>query len=40
MKQGSDSKEMYDKKADHEKMEEGSKDGKKKKMSAPKKEGN
>lgn len=38
-KEGSDSKEMHDKKAGHEKMEEGSKDGKKKEMSAPKKEG-
>lgn len=38
-KEGSDGKEMHDKKADHGKMEEGSKDGKQKEMSAPKKEG-
>ena len=39
MKEGSDGKEMHDKKADHRKREEGSKDGKKMEMTAPKKEG-
>ena len=39
MKEGSAGKEMHDKKADHKKMEEGSKDGGKKEMTAPKKEG-
>jgi len=36
MKQGSDSKEMHDKKADHEKMEEESNDGKKKNVRSQK----
>lgn len=39
MGEGSGKKEMHDKKADHKMMEEGSKDGKKMGMGAPKKEG-
>ena len=39
MEEGSAGKEMHDKKADHEKIEESSKDGKKMKMTAPKREG-
>lgn len=37
--EGSAAKEEYDKSADHKKMEEGSKDGKKMKSAAPKREG-
>ena len=39
MKEGSAGKEEYDKSAEHKKMEEGSKDGKKMAAPAPKKEG-
>ena len=39
MKEGSAGKEMHDKKADHKKMEEGSRDGKKMEMTDSKKEG-
>jgi hypothetical protein len=37
MKAGDAGKEEYDKSADHKKMEEGSKDGKKMKMTTPRK---
>lgn len=39
MKEVSAGKEVYDKSADHKKMEEGSKDGKEFKTAAPKREG-